>query len=97
MNFPFDFEVVEAKHAGGTSLWLRFRDGTEGHFDVRPDLRGPVFERLRDPDYFRRFKVDPELLTVCWPDGADISPVYLHEYVRAEAWAAEREGTALTR
>lgn len=95
MDYPFDFEVVGARYLGGHSLWLTFRDGAEGAVDFRENLWGPLFEPLLNPEYFRNFRVDPELLTVAWPNGADISPVYLHEYVRAEAWATEREGTAL--
>lgn len=39
----------------------------------------PVFEPLRDVEYFRRFILDG--WTVSWPSGADIAPETLHAYV----------------
>lgn len=35
-------------------------------------------EPLRDPDYFRQMRVDPELGTVVWPNGFDLDPDVLH-------------------
>jgi hypothetical protein len=38
-----------------------------------------VFEPLRrDPELFRRVRVDHELGTVVWPNGADLDPDVLH-------------------
>ena len=85
-----DFEVVEVRYTGDYNLWLRFKDGTEGPFDCLPELRGPVFQPLRDIAYFARVRVNPELGTISWPNDADLSPVYLHEFVRVAAWAADR-------
>lgn len=33
-----------------------------------------VFEPLRDLAYFATVRVDPELGTICWPNGADLCP-----------------------
>lgn len=55
-------------------LTLRFDDGDERTVDVEPLLRGPVFEPLRDPDYFALASVDPVCRTVVWPNGADFAP-----------------------
>jgi hypothetical protein len=78
-------DVLEARYVSGHTVWLRFRDGTEGEVDLSTALEGPVFERLRDPDYFRRFSVHPEFRTLVWPNGADIAPEYLREKVRVTA------------
>jgi len=48
-----DYHVLEARHVREYVLWLRFRDGTTGEIDLGPELRGPVFEPLRDVDTFR--------------------------------------------
>ena len=77
-----DYHVLEAKYVAGHTVWLRFRDGTTGEVDLRPVLRGPVFEPLHDPDYFRTFAIDPTCRTLVWPNGADIAPEFLHDAVR---------------
>ncbi len=42
--------------------------------DFEPHLWGPMFEPLKDPSVFRSGKVDTELGTVVWPNGADVAP-----------------------
>lgn len=40
-----------------------------------------VFAPLRDPAYFVRVRVNPELGTICWPNGADWDPLVLYSLV----------------
>ena len=64
----------------GLRVRLGFTDGTERTVDLEPYLRGPVFEPLRqDPDFFRSVRIDEELGTVVWPNGADLCPDVLYE------------------
>jgi hypothetical protein len=55
--------------------------------DLRPLLRGPVFEPLLDPEAFARCFIDPVCRTVCWPNGADFAPEAIRVLVPAEAHA----------
>ena len=71
--------ITEAEVAGPHSLKLAFNDGTRKTVDVAPLLDGPIFEPLRDPDYFARASLDPVCGTVVWPNGADFAPEALHE------------------
>ena len=80
-----DYDVLEARYVSGFTIWVRFRDGRAGEVDLAPALNGPVFEPLRDPAFFRRFRVHPEFETLVWPNGADIAPEYLHDHVRVPA------------
>lgn len=60
-------------------LRLSFEDGTEREVDLEDELWGPVFEPLReDPELFRQVRVDEELGTIVWPNGADMDPDVLH-------------------
>lgn len=77
--------VVEAKHIEGHRVYLRFNDGTDGEVDLAKSLDGPVFEPLRDVEYFRRFSIEGH--TLAWPNGADFAPEYLHELVKSQAIA----------
>lgn len=75
--------LVEAHHIDRYRLWLRFQDGTEGEVDLEGQLWGEVFEPLRDQARFRQFRIDPELHTLTWPNGADLAPEYLYQSISA--------------
>lgn len=58
---------------------LVFSDGQQKDVDLAHLLRGPIFEPLlRDPELFRAVKVDEELGTIVWPNGADMDPDVLY-------------------
>ena len=66
-------------------LRVSFNDGIVGEIDCTFLLRGTLGESLRDPDYFRQARVDPEARTVVWPNGLDPAPELLHELATASA------------
>jgi hypothetical protein len=72
-------DITSAKALGDYRLQLRFEDGVEGVVDLakRVSFRG-VFEPLRDAAYFAQVRVDPELGTAVWPNGADLDPDVLY-------------------
>lgn len=70
----------------GFVLRLSFDDGREREVDLESELWGPVFEPLRnDPTLFRQVRVDDELGTIVWPNGADMDPDVLHGDFEAAA------------
>ncbi len=75
-------DVTTVSTAGDYRLYLRFEDGAEGVVDLKPRLsfRG-VFAPLKDPAYFAKVRVDPELGTIAWPNGADLDPDVLYAWV----------------
>ena len=80
-----DYDVIEARHVSGYTVWLKFRDGTQGEIDLKSELDGPVFEPLRNLSVFLQFRVDPEFHTLVWPNGADLAPEFLHDSIRITA------------
>ena len=60
-------------------MYLRFSDGAARHVDLYPELRGPVFEPLKDPVVFSCVRLDPVCGTVVWPNGADFAPEFLRD------------------
>jgi hypothetical protein len=77
--------LIDARHIRDYTLWVRFADGCEGEVDLWGELDGEVFEALKDKDFFARMKLDPELRTVVWPNGADFAPEFLRSAVRVAA------------
>jgi hypothetical protein len=75
-------DVIEVRHVRDYIVWLRFQDGTSGEVDIEPSFRGPVFEPLRDLEFFKQVSVDPEIGTIVWPNGADVAPETLYDRVR---------------
>ena len=74
--------VREAKYIRDYVIWLRFNDGAEGEIDLKDELWGEVFEPLKDLGVFRSFKVDPDLETIVWENGADLAPEFLYENMK---------------
>jgi len=60
---------------GGFLVRLSLTDGSTREVDLGPYLNGPVFEPIRgDTAFFQSVRVDQELGTIVWPNGADIDP-----------------------
>lgn len=87
MPSPMLFHVAAVRPLGGSVFWLRFDDGAAGEVDLGPELEGPVFGPLRDRAAFAEARVDPELRTVAWPNGADLAREFLRGFLRQRAAA----------
>jgi hypothetical protein len=74
-------DVISVVALDSYQLRLTFEDGVEGVFDASGIAFEGVFEPLRDPAYFAQVRVDPEVGTVVWPNGADLDPVVLYAAV----------------
>lgn len=80
--------------AGAYALRIRFDDQTEQVIDFQPILSGDLYGPLRDVSLFNQVKVDPEVHTLVWPNGADFDPATLHDWpvhvqeltARAKQW-----------
>ena len=73
--------VIHATYRGDFQIDLVFNDGSEATLDFSQWLDGPVFEPLKDREYFRRFFIDGG--TIAWPNGADIAPETLYEHAQS--------------
>ncbi len=77
--------VREAKYVGDYRVQLRFNDGAEGVVDLSDCLEGEVFEPLKNLAQFKSFRVDPDIETIVWPNGADMAPEYLYNKMAVSA------------
>lgn len=71
--------IKSAKYVSGMTLWVAFDNGESAEIDLSDALEGPIFAPLKDPLYFSKLSVDPELETVVWPNGADLAPEFLRD------------------
>src|SRR5437016_3581863 len=70
-----DFEIVAPY-----TLRLTFDDGVTKTIDLSPMLRGELYSPLRDLDFFNSIRLDPEVGTIVWENGADFDPATLHDW-----------------
>ena len=76
-------DIVAVETLPGHRLRLRFEDGVEGEVAMPVAFDG-IFASLRDPVAFAQARVNPELGTVAWPNGADLDPDVLYGLVTGQ-------------
>jgi hypothetical protein len=79
MNHSFS-RVRTFKIEAPYTLRVGFDDGIEQVIDFQPVLSGELFGPLRDLAVFNKVRIDPEVNTLVWPNGADFDPVTLHDW-----------------
>src|SRR5439155_20151456 len=57
-----------------------FDDHTEQTINFEPVLGGELLRPLRNLDLFNQVKLDQEVHTLVWPNGADFDPATLHDW-----------------
>jgi hypothetical protein len=71
------------------TLRVEFDDGVVRTIDFRPVLNGEMYGPLRDISLFNQVRIDPDVHTLVWPNGADFDPATLHDWPeQVEALAA---------
>ncbi len=75
--------IISISYPSGYTYHITFDDGLEGIVDFTEYIgKGPVFEPLRDLDFFRQARVEGG--TIAWPNGADVAPETLYEKLEAK-------------
>ena len=60
-------------------LKVVFEDDTIKLVDLKPHLEGEIFQPLKNVEYFKQVKVNTDIDTICWDNGADFAPEFLDE------------------
>lgn len=77
-------DITQVECLGGTRLRLTFEDDVRRDVDIAGLVRfDGVFEPLKDPGYFKLVKVNSELGTIVWPNGADLCSDSLYSIVES--------------
>lgn len=82
--------VTGVRIVGDYTLEVRFADGARRTIDFRPVMAGETYGPLLDRSLFDKVKVDPEVHTLVWPNGADFDPATLHDWPVYEEAFRER-------
>ncbi len=87
--------VIGFEITGPYTLRIAFDDGMVQEINFEPVLEGPVYGMLRDEELFKQVRIDTEVHTLVWPNGADFDPETLYNWTKyademkrmAERWA----------
>jgi len=72
-------DVISAKYKGEYKIEVIFEDGASGIVDFSKYLlEGGVFEKFKDMEFFKNFKINEELGVLTWGDEIDIAPETLY-------------------
>ena len=91
-------QVISFEKVAPFTLRVQFEDGSSQIIDFRPVLQGELYGPLQEPTLFDQVRIDPEVHTLVWPNGADFDPAILHNWpesgpalkVLAEHWTQEK-------
>jgi len=71
--------VRKLEYVKDYKLLLTFEDASVRLVNLENHLKGEIFEPLKDINYFKTVRLDLEVDTIVWNNGADISPDFLYE------------------
>lgn len=91
-------KIISFQILGPYRLLVTFADGLEQDIDFLPVLHGSLYGPLKELHLFNSVKIDPEVHTLVWPNGADFDPATLHDWPtegpilckQAEVWSAKQ-------
>ena len=98
------YQVVSFKKIAPFTLRVQFDDGVSQVIDFHPVLQGELYGPLQEPTLFDQVRIDPEVHTLVWPNGADFDPAILHNWSEssralkalAEKWVSEKHGLTVS-
>jgi Protein of unknown function (DUF2442) len=93
--------VVAFEKVAPFTLRVNFEDGISRIIDFRPILKGELYGPLQDSSLFDRVRIDSEVHTLVWPNGADFDPATLHNWPECatalkaltEKWDSTKQST----
>jgi hypothetical protein len=89
MTHPI-YRVTSFEITAPYTLRVGFDDGSGQTIHFKPVLGGEIYRPLRDLALFNQVKIDPEVHTLVWPNGADFDPATLHDWPKYSRWLADR-------
>lgn len=70
-------KVINARYVKDYEIEFTFNDGIKKIIDLKNEIEGPIFEPLKNKEYFKFFKTNR--WTIEWENGADFAPEFLYD------------------
>ena len=75
-------DIIEVKPLNNYQLYLKFEDDQEGIINLEEIIEFVgIFQPLKDLDFFKTVKINPDLGTIYWENGADLDPDVLYSLI----------------
>lgn len=71
--------VKNVEYLNEYKLLITFEDNSVKCIDLKNHLDGEIFNPLKNVDYFKTVKLNSDIDTIVWENGADFSPDFLYE------------------
>jgi hypothetical protein len=84
------YRVTSFKLLAPYTLRVAFDDDTQQTIDFEQVLAGDLYRPLKDLALFNQVRIDPEVNTLVWPNGADFDPETLHDWPQCRKALIER-------
>ncbi len=85
--------VTKFSIAGPYTIRVEFEDHTHQVIDFQPILAGNLYGPLRNLQLFNQVRLDQEVHTLVWPNGADFDPATLHDWPLVQEALVQRAKT----
>ena len=72
--------MTSFERIGSCALRVDCADGSRLTIDFTPVLTGELYGPLQDPELFAQVRLDREVHTLVWPNGADFDRATLHDW-----------------
>lgn len=75
-------DIIEVKPLNNYQLYLKFEDDQDGIIDLEEIIEFVgIFQPLKDLDFFKTVKINPDWGTIYWENGADLDPDVLYSII----------------
>ncbi|AFY40926.1 DUF2442 domain-containing protein [Nostoc sp. PCC 7107] len=78
-------DIIAVQPKEGYQLYIKFEDNKQGIIDISKLISFTgIFAPLKDINYFHQVKINSELGTIYWENGADFDPDVLYAEITGE-------------
>jgi len=80
--------ITKAKYLKDYQIEIKFNNGERMCVDLKNHLKEGIFKELKDLKLFSTVKLNSDLDTIAWDNGADLAPEFLYQLGKKQNRAA---------